>query len=275
MRAHMIVKRVCARERTSTETAFERPVISMRHHVGGKLRRLGERTRAMSALVRLFWWFAELRIFVLTRTDFPAWAYVIRAWTYVILAWAYMILAWAYVILAWACVVLAWTCVILAWTPVFIAGNRNGRCWAGGGWRQSWRKCEIIIVDFAVWRRTSCHVLLTLLVARRRVVTMWLDAIGIDKNWFVLCKETNGNIKILTISNRYYNSVNLNEVVLFLLTNGDRWRIKIQIFWWRSIGVTDWLQRRLTSGVTICDCGRRSLVRTIKNWFLHVVLCVT
>jgi hypothetical protein len=31
MRAHMIVKRVCAREGTSTETAFERPVISMRH----------------------------------------------------------------------------------------------------------------------------------------------------------------------------------------------------------------------------------------------------
>ena len=36
MRAHVIVKRACACERTPTETAFERPVVSVCDHVGGE-----------------------------------------------------------------------------------------------------------------------------------------------------------------------------------------------------------------------------------------------
>jgi hypothetical protein len=102
----------------------------MRDHVGGEFRRLSERTRTVSALIRLFWWFVELGILVLTRADFTVWTYVILARTYVILAWTYVILArtyvilaWTYVILAWTYVILAWTYVILAWTSTIIAGN--------------------------------------------------------------------------------------------------------------------------------------------------------
>ena len=113
MRAHMIVKRASAREGTSTETAFERPVVSMRDHMSGEFRRLNESTRTVSALVRLLWWFAKLGIFVLTRADFTAWTYMTPTWAYVILAWTYLTLAWTYVVLPWA--------------STFLAGNGNGR----------------------------------------------------------------------------------------------------------------------------------------------------
>ena len=58
VRAHVIVKRCCARERTSTDAALERSVVAMGYDVVAKFPGLGERFRAMAALVRFVRWLA-------------------------------------------------------------------------------------------------------------------------------------------------------------------------------------------------------------------------
>lgn len=153
MRAHMVVKCIRGRERTSAETTFERSIVGMRDHVRGELGGLSERTRTVTALVGLLWRFVKVRIFVgnLEWAELTAVIKVDLAWNFVTLARTNVILAWTNVILA-------------AWTSTILAGNRNGRC---GGWGQSWRKREVNIVDVSGWRRTAarCDVLLMLLVA--------------------------------------------------------------------------------------------------------------